>query len=212
MNSGGGFYNIFLLIFLRQPAILGAVANERRCNHIKSESHKSLGQYLARNYLQIAPRRYIAAFQFGCTQPDRNPITYLKGSLRSQWLRGHNWNNACRYMARLSCRLERKRKLRLLDYYAMGKLIHYTVDAFTSAHNAHFPAQLQQHREYEAQLQTYFLEYLKQPKLTQHRSNGTVMDTIRAHHEEYIGKPSDICTDSRYCVLVTSLIVCMLLL
>lgn len=179
--------------------------------HIKAKSHKTLGQFLSRNYLQVAPRRHIAAFKLGCTQPDMNPATYLKGSLRCQWLRGHNWNNASRYMARLSRRLEQRRKLRILDYYALGKLIHYTVDAFTSAHNAHFPVHLHQHREYEDHLQDYFLEYLKDVAPVCRPASGAVMDTITAYHDEYICKPTDIRTDARYSLLVTSLIICMLL-
>ncbi|MBQ7817665.1 MAG: zinc dependent phospholipase C family protein [Oscillospiraceae bacterium] len=180
-------------------------------SHIKTKSHKSLGLYLVQNYLQITPRRHTFAFLLGCTQPDLNPTTYLKGSMRSKWLRGHNWSNASRYMARLSRRLEKRSKLRLWDFYAMGKLIHYTVDAFTSSHNDHFPTQLQAHRQYENQLQIYFLEYLEQSGSIRIPATGSVMDAIRTYHEEYIAAPADIHRDSRYCVLVTSLIVCMLL-
>ena len=166
--------------------------------------------YLTRNYLQIAPRRHIHAFLLGCVQPDKNPATYLKGSLRCKWLRGHNWNNASRYMARLSRRLERRKKLRLLDFYSLGKLIHYTVDAFTGAHNDHFPPQLQQHRQYEERLQSYFLEYLKRKESTTAPTTGKVMDAIRAYHKEYCAMPTSIHNDSKYCLLVSSLIVCTL--
>lgn len=178
---------------------------------MKRSSHKSLGRFLSQNYLQVAPRRYAIAFMLGCTQPDMNPATYLKGSVRCQWLRGHNYGNASRYMSRLSRRLEQRKKLHIWDYYSMGKLIHYTVDAFTSAHNEFFPTQLQAHREYEDRLQSYFLKYLKQPVLLTLPASGSVMDTIRSYHDKYTKKPSDIHRDSRYCVLVTSLIVCMLL-
>lgn len=138
-------------------------------------------------------------------------MTYLKGSIRCKWLRGHNWNNAQRYMERLARRLEQKKRLWMLDYYAMGKLIHYTVDAFTSAHNDHFPSALQAHRNYEDQLQSYFLLYLQQRKQHAQYGHGNVMDVIRAYHNEYAAIPSNIRTDSRYCVLVTSLVVCILL-
>jgi hypothetical protein len=147
----------------------------------------------------------------GCTQPDMNPTTYLKGSFRCKWLRGHNWGNAKRYISRLSRRLEHRRKLHLWDYYAMGKLIHYTVDAFTSSHNDHFPTDLYMHRQYENQLQAYFLDYLRQYPPANPTISGTVMDAIRSYHKEYIAAPADIQRDSRYSVLVTSLIVCMLL-
>lgn len=179
--------------------------------HIKRASHKSLGKFLTENYLQVASKRHSFAFMLGCTQPDMNPTTYLKGSLRCKWLRGHNYGNASRFMSRLSRRLERRKKLRLWDYYSLGKLVHYTVDAFTSAHNDHFPAQLQAHREYENRLQSYFLNYLKQSSLPTLPATGSVIDTIRDYHDKYTQKPANIHRDSRYCVLVTSLIVCMLL-
>lgn len=114
-------------------------------------------------------------------------------------------------MFRLSRRLERRNKLRLWDYYSMGKLIHYTVDAFTFAHNEYFPYPLQAHREYENRLQSYFLQYLKQSVHPTVPACGSVMDTIRSYHSQYSQKPADIHRDSRYSVLVTSLIVCMLL-
>ena len=178
---------------------------------IKALSHKTLGKYLAGRYLHNASRQQIRAFLLGCTQPDKNPATYLKGSIRCKWLRGHNWNNARRFMERLARRLEKKQCLRLLDYYTMGKLIHYTVDAFTSSHNDHFPTALQIHRSYENQLQAYFLPYLKQRKHNAQTACTSIMETICFYHKEYAQIPSNIRTDSRYCVLVTSLVLCILL-
>ena len=95
------------------------------------------------------PKRYVQAFLIGCIEPDRNPVTYLKGSIRHQWLRGHNYRNARRFMRRISVRLENKDSWNLYDYYTLGKLIHYTTDAFTYAHNDTFPTALTEHREYE---------------------------------------------------------------
>ena len=60
---------------------------------MKRESHKILGHYLMQQ-LQVAPAyRHRKAFLFGCTEPDSNPFTYLKGSRTIQWLRGHNYRN-----------------------------------------------------------------------------------------------------------------------
>lgn len=178
---------------------------------MKTQSHKSLGVYLSNTYFPSVPRRYIQAFLLGCTQPDKNPITYLKGSIRCQWLRGHNWHNAQRFMARLCRRLENRKRLYLLDYYALGKLIHYTVDAFTSAHNDYFPTSLLDHRSYENRLQAYFLGYLKENDHPSTHTFQDVMEAIRTYHAEYAQKPVHVHTDSRYCVLVSSLVVCMLL-
>lgn len=127
---------------------------------MKGESHRQLGRFLMNAYLPGLAKRHARAFLLGCIEPDRNPTTYLKGSVRSQWLRGHNWNNASRYMGRICARLERKERLSMLDYYAMGKLMHYTADAFTYAHNKYFPTNLKEHRRYEIDLQACFLAYL----------------------------------------------------
>ena len=186
------------------------VEHKKGGSKIRTKSHKSLGIYLSEKYLRTVPKHYVQAFLFGCTQPDRNPATYLKGSLRCQWLRGHNWNNARRYIARLCRRLENRKKLGLTDYYALGKLVHYTVDAFTSAHNDFFPTGLQDHRKYEHRLHTYFVSYLQYqgPQISVRFTS--LIDMIHAYHKEYTQMPVNIHTDSHYCVLVTSIVVCML--
>ncbi len=100
---------------------------------------------------------------FGCTEPDSNPLTYLKGSRTIQWPRGHNYRNAERLMARLSASLSRRERWGMLDYYRLGKLIHYTSDAFTYAHNETFRENIHEHRCYEARLQRCFKTSLARP-------------------------------------------------
>lgn len=165
---------------------------------MRGESHRSLGRYLADKYMTDTPKRYVRAFQLGCIEPDRNPITYFKGSIRSQWLRGHNYGNAKRYMFRIARRLERKDQLNLLDYYTLGKLIHYTTDAFTYAHNKEFATSLGDHMEYETALQHHFLAYMQTNPKVRAEDAGSVMDAIRIYHREYIQKPANIHTDTKY--------------
>ena len=152
---------------------------------MRGKSHLRIAQYLIEHYLPDAPKRYQRAFQIGCIEPDRNPATYLKGSLKFQWLRGHNYRNARGYMCRLSRRLESRSRLRLLDYYTIGKLIHYTTDAFTYAHNAEFPAQLKNHREYEVALQEYFLDYMAQDPQVNPTVARSIMTAISGYHHDY---------------------------
>ena len=183
---------------------------ERRCS-MRGKSHRCLGQYLVEKYMSHAPKRYIRAFLIGCIEPDRNPVTYLKGSIRCQWLRGHNYENARRYMRRLSERLERKERLFLIDYYALGKLIHYTVDAFTYAHNQDFPEDLREHRAYEKALQDYFLAFLHgDPPPCSGRCPG-VMETIQENHRRYMRRPGSILTDARYAFTVSCLVAATIL-
>ena len=173
---------------------------------MRGKSHRDLGKYLAQRYMQHLPKTYVRAFLIGCVEPDRNYATYLKGSLRAQWLRGHNFENSSRFMQRLAARLESKSRLSLFDCYAAGKLIHYTVDAFTYVHNSVFQEPLAQHREYEAALQNYFLNFLSEGSPMRLGSSGTIMDTIRSYHQRYISRPADIRRDSRYAFAVTNLV------
>lgn len=165
---------------------------------MRGKSHRYLGKYLADRFMTGVPERYVRAFLIGCVEPDRNPVTYLKGSFRCQWLRGHNYRNARRFMRRISWRLEKKDHLKLFDYYTLGKLIHYTADAFTYAHNDTFPTNLSDHREYEAALQDHFLQYLQDDPQVNPQTARTIMEAIHSYHREYCQQPANIRTDSRF--------------
>lgn len=176
---------------------------------MRGKSHLTLGRLLAERYMPDAPRRYIRAFMIGCIEPDRNPTTYLKGSVRQAFLRGHNYENSLRYMCRVARRLEQKKVWRLVDYYTMGKLIHYTADAFTYAHNQSFGTKLADHREYEQMLQEHFLRYLEDAPPITAEVYRSAADAIRSCHRDYAREPMGIATDARFalnaccCVLVT---------
>lgn len=171
---------------------------------MKAVSHKQLGAYLVDQYIADAPKRYIRAFKLGCVEPDKNPATYLKGSFRHQWLRGHNWSNMGNYLEKLSSKLEEKAKMRMLDFYKLGKLIHYIADAFTLAHNSSFDRNLKVHREYETRLEEYFPLLLGFYKHSYVPFTRTVADMIYIFHKDYIHRPQSIYTDAAFSVTVCS--------
>ena len=177
---------------------------------MKRESHRMLGVYLLEQITWELSAWRRRAFLLGCIEPDRNPATYLKGSLRAQWLRGHNYENAKHFMLRISRRLERKQHWSLLDYYTAGKLIHYTMDAFTYAHNASFPTDLREHKKYEDALQEYFLTFLRNRSVMERRPGPNVMDTISRHHRDYLSRTPDIFRDARYAFSVSCCVAGML--
>lgn len=165
---------------------------------MRGKSHHYLGQYLVRHYMNHVPHSCKKAFLIGCVEPDRNPATYLKGSIRCQWLRGHNYPNAVHFMRNISRRLENKRRFRLWDYYTLGKLIHYIADSFTYAHNDIFPKNLAGHREYEIALQNHFLTYIeKDPKMNIIITHS-VMESVYKYHYEYETMESGVHTDSYF--------------
>ena len=165
---------------------------------MRGKSHLRIAQYLLENYLPDIPKSCQTAFRIGCIEPDRNPATYLKGSIRCQWLRGHNYLNARRFMRAISARLERKERLNLFDYYTLGKLIHYTTDAFTYAHNDNFPVQLREHKVYEDALQEHFLEFMEQDPQVNVPIARTIMEAICSYHKEYERVEANIQTDSHF--------------
>ena len=113
-------------------------------------------------------------------------------------------------MGRIARRLEQKKRWNLLDYYTAGKLIHYTVDAFTYAHNSSFPVSLQEHKKYEDALQVYFLRFLQGRGTPEKLPARSVMDTISKHHEDYLARTPDIDRDSRYAFSVCCCVARML--
>lgn len=164
---------------------------------MRSKSHAAMGRYLLREYLPGLPQPLARVFLVGCTQPDRNPATYLKGSIRSQWMRGHNYGNAHRYMVRLIRRLEGKQRFTVWDYYSLGKLMHYTVDAFTLPHNDHFPQELRSHRSYEIRLQHCFLNRIHRAKKPEPVSLPA-LELIRKSHAQYLRTSGSMGTDCDY--------------
>lgn len=174
---------------------------------MKRKSHLSLGKVLSFQYFHAVSGYQRSIFLLGCMQPDWNLATYLKGSRTYQWLRGHNYMNAQRYMQRLADRLEHCEKWGVLSYYRLGKLIHYVTDAFTQAHNAWFEGNLATHRDYENALQTYFLAWLEQswkPQRELLARSESIAELIRRTHLRYACHGGDCVTDSCYAFAVAT--------
>ncbi len=180
---------------------------------MRGASHLCLGRYLIDHYMADVPALYTKAFLLGCIEPDRNPATYLKGSIAHQWLRGHNYLNARRFMRRVSQRLEQKSTLNLWDYYTLGKLIHYTTDAFTFAHNDTFTTNLGDHCQYEVALQNHFLEYMKQDPKVNINYAWSIMEGISRYHREYEKQPPmNIHVDTKFALTACCCVLAVLFL
>lgn len=177
---------------------------------MRGQSHLYLGNYLIEHYMLNISKFHARAFLTGCIQPDKNPLTYLKGSVNHQWMRGHNYKNAQRFMRKISSRLESRTVFRLYDYYTLGKLIHYAADAFTFAHNESFGAGLSAHRQYEISHQFSFLNYIQQNPRVHIQVSGSIMDTVGQYHWEYSRVPSYILRDCYYILNVCCCIIAIL--
>lgn len=78
---------------------------------MQKRSHKLLAATLLENTQGFQARRFELAFLFGSFQPDCNPLTYLKGSLRAYKFRGHNYSNSQHYIYSRISRLQRRQAL-----------------------------------------------------------------------------------------------------
>ena len=178
---------------------------------MKQESHRRLGRYLM-GQLPLQPkRRHSTAFFIGCVEPDRNPLSYLKGSIRAKWFYGHNYQNAERWIDRTIRRLQRRRRWNLLDYYCLGKLIHYTSDAFTYVHNNCFNESLQAHRAYENDLQSLFFQRMRERREERIDRLRNLADGFRTVHAQYLAAAADVRRDCQYILDMTNRVFCQLL-
>lgn len=177
---------------------------------MRRHTHYYLGQYLSHQYLtDISPIK-VQAFLFGCMQPDLNPFTYCKGSLQKRFLRGHNFHNAQPYMKRLTHRLFRKSHPGILYYYSLGKLVHYTADAFTYAHQNQYPGNLKNHREYEALLHHYFLQHLYHSVSQARPETEDFMAYLAMLHRNYSAQVPGIHNDTAFIIhACSSLMFCL---
>ena len=159
-----------------------------------SQTHRDLGILLIKRLLPGLPKRYRSAFLLGCVEPDKNPITYLRGSVRHRWLSGHTFRAAHRRMFRWTGSLEAKSRWRITDWYTLGKLVHYTADSFTYAHSDSFPGQLAAHRAYERRRHSHFAGIVS---LTS-SSTSRPIPFLTQLHWDYIHKAPCVQTDRDY--------------
>ena len=162
--------------------------------------HKALGRFLLESgYIapSISPlcRRM---FLFGCIEPDINPLTYTRGSLRHRFLHGHNAANAKRHLRRIIRRMCRKGVHSPIQWFVFGAALHYITDSFTFVHNDIFEGTLGEHRTYEHALHPLFLHYLETPEA--HNDTPSPDWDFEKTHEAYLADERSFATDCRYTV------------
>ena len=173
---------------------------------MQKRSHKLLAATLLKSEQGFRARRYELAFLFGSFQPDCNPLTYLKGSLRAYKFRGHNFSNSQRYVFSRISRLQRRRRWNIWQYYTLGKLTHYLADAFTFPHNENYPESMLCHHQYETDLRTYLEEYLANRPLRQKQFRADVTGAIAQLHSYYVQASADQRMDVQFILEATSLL------
>ena len=173
---------------------------------MQKRSHKLLAATLLENVQGFQARRFELAFLFGSFQPDCNPLTYLKGSLRAHKFRGHNYANSQRYIYSRIIRLQRRRRWTMWQYYTLGKLTHYLADAFTYPHNENYPDSMLCHHQYETDLRAYLEKYLADREVRRENARRDVTLTLRRLHRQYMDGVADMRKDVQFILKATSLL------
>jgi len=172
---------------------------------MQMKSHVLLAGYLL-NYIPACHSVINQkAFILGCIEPDFNMFSYLKGSIKCQKLRGHNYNSSRRYTLRLIENLQDRTIQTMWDYYQLGKLMHYLADAFTYPHNENYKGTLLEHRIYESNLHPHLVT--KMQRWTQVNIGEKGEDAgafITRLHEEYMRLPGNYHNDAIFIVQATS--------
>ncbi|MGN0169039.1 MAG: zinc dependent phospholipase C family protein [Acetatifactor sp.] len=175
---------------------------------MKLKSHFYLGACLLRQGALYASTADRAAFLAGCVEPDLNAVTYLKGSLHGQKLRGHNFPNLLPRIQKLIFHLEYSGAKTPVYFYRLGKLTHYLADAFTWPHNTAFRGTLRDHILYEERMENYFLasapEKIRQAEIIE--NDRSLFLAILEQHSAYLNAPNGIQTDIDYITRIVALI------
>ena len=173
---------------------------------MQKRSHVLLARTLLPHMPHAVSRWQRYAFVFGSFQPDCNPFTHLRGSLRHRWFRGHSFPNAHTYVERHADRLAGQSRWNLRHYYTLGKLTHYVADAFTLPHNEAFRQSLAAHHAYERQLRSVFAREAHSFAL---RHVGTLAGSTAAIvqlHAQYRSAPSGHERDAQYILQANALL------
>ena len=173
---------------------------------MQKRSHALLASSFLRNEYRFAAKRFEWAFLFGSFQPDCNPLSYLKGSLRAHKFRGHNYSNSRPYIAAHIRRLQQRSSWTMWQYYTLGKLTHYLADAFTYPHNENYPDSLMDHRRYEDDLRVYMAGYLARKDIRYMQVRQDLADAIEALHQKYMESAADMRRDAEYILEATELL------
>ena len=173
---------------------------------MQKRSHKLLASTLLECEHGFGAKRFEWAFLLGSFQPDCNPLTYLKGSLRHNKLKGHNYANSRAYINARILKLQRRRRWTMWHYYTLGKLTHYLADAYTYPHNPDYPNSMLDHHNYETDLRQFMRGYLAHRHLQRQQARRDLVAALEELHQQYMATRASMIRDASYILKATSLL------
>lgn len=173
-----------------------------------TKDHEAVGEFLLSQMDYPVSKKIKTAFLLGNVEPDFNPITYLRGSIRNQAFRGHNYDNVHDCISMLISRIEKEKMSDVRRFYLLGKLTHYIADSFTFPHNRQFTGSISDHCKYESELHTYMHEMLNYDQIicSQIDPEKNLMEQIEVLHDKYITDQKGFVTDCSYILSAVTLV------
>ncbi len=163
---------------------------------MKTKDHLLLGRFVLKYEGLALDSLRQRMFLWGCVEPDYNPFTYARGSLKHAFLRGHHTENARQHLARMTRRLKKTGVHTPLQWFRLGAALHYLADSFTFSHNCDFSGNLKEHRIYEALLHPVFNGYVREMLSPSHAEEN--QEPVACCHRRYLSDVRSFQTDCRY--------------
>lgn len=173
---------------------------------MQKRTHTLLARTLLRNETGFSAKRFELAFLFGSFQPDVNPLSYLKGSLHYNKLRGHNYINSRAYINTRILKLQRRQRWTIWQYYTLGKLTHYLADAYTYPHNENYPSTMLDHHCYETDLRQFMQGFLAHRRIQRQQARRDLIAALEELHNQYMNTRASMYRDANYILKATSLL------
>lgn len=169
---------------------------------MKTDDHLLLGKYLLnmkKIKLSLLKEKW---FLIGCVEPDYNPFTYIRGSIKHKLFHGHNAPNCKKHIDRIVEKLSCTTISTPYQWFLLGTAVHYIADCFTFAHNAFFTGGMAQHMKYEMRLQPIFHNFVNELKEPQNKYK-TYYFNLSFYHKMYQNENRSFLTDCKYIVSST---------
>lgn len=132
-----------------------------------------------------------SAFEYGCIYPDVNPLTYVKG---------HTYAGTASYVRNVIKRLYGKLKTPL-DYFDLGRAVHFIGDFFTFPHTPFFKENLSEHISYEGYLHRHIVS-TKNDIITESRddisSSLKCISLLEKMYKKYCDSKKSVSSDWNY--------------
>ena len=119
---------------------------------MRCEDHYMLGCFLLeQSSVPIRPacRRM---FLMGCVEPDINLLTFIRGTNKKRFLRGHCAQSSEKHLKKLLNKFTDAGVSTPMQWFLLGTAMHYLADSFVYVHNDYVRVRHSEHRNYEIRL------------------------------------------------------------